>query len=229
MKGKPLMTEHERVIEALAKALELTYILSIGEAEHPTRKRTDPVPVKSENDFKDLYSKHWKDFKSKTKLATENQFKRVQKEKIQNLMNEITTVIPLFRSDERYLIAERYVNEYLLPHLPIAKANNLKEPEAMVKAWVIHFEMENYNKFNIANGIQISGIQAIDKYTDLFNWNGNKERIRQHLVKARSFQKYKFKPPTPKQVKDLEKAIKYMRSKEAISEAKAAYVKFSLL
>lgn len=221
MNGKPLTpgelqepTEYEKVIEGLAKVLELDFLMSID---------VDIVGISSAKDFQLLFSKHWTEFKHKAPLATQNQFKTVQKDKIQNVLNDILTKIPSFKEDNRYLYAERYINEYLSQEAE-NKREISKEPHAMVKAWVIHFQFKLLNK-------ELKDIEAIDKCLLAFKWSGSKERLRQLLVEVRSISNSDGKNgnPSEKQIRDLGSAIKYMNNNEAIAKAKERYSKLIIM
>ena len=242
MKGKTLTpgesqepTEYEKVIEGLAKILQLTYIMSIGEVAHPTRKRMEPVTVSPNNDFKEpvtvspnnyfkvLFSKHWNEFKDKYPRADLQNFKASQRKRIQSILDEILEKIPSFEHDERYFDAGKYINEYLSQEVE-KKREDLKEPHAMVKAWVICFE-------RLGNNEKLTDMQAIDKYTDIFKWGGSKEVLRQKVSKAGMIRGSDGKKGnlSEKQIRDLGSAIKYMNNKEAIAKAKETYSKLQLL
>lgn len=223
MKGKPLPTEYEKVIDGLAKILQLTYIMSIGEVAHPTRKRMVPVPISSNNDFTVLFSKHWNEFKDKYPRADLQNFKASQRKRIQSILDEILEKIPSFEHGELYFDVGKYINEYLSQEVE-KKRESLKEPHAMVKAWVIHFQSK-------ANNDKLSDKKAIDKYLHAFKWSGSKEVLRQSLVKARSIATLadgKKRNHTDKQLKDLGSAIDFMTNKEAQVLARNAYFKLRL-
>lgn len=231
MKGKPLPTEYEKVIEGLAKILQLTYIMSIGEVAHPTRNRMEPVPISSNNDLKVLFSKHWNEFKDKNPRADLQNFKASQRKRIQSILDEILEKIPSFehqdskgKLNELYLDVGKYINEYLSQEAE-NKREISKEPHAMVKAWVIHFQFKRLNK-------ELKDIEAIDKCLHAFKWSGSKERLRQLLVEVRSISSNSDgikRKPTDKQLKDLGSAIDFITNNEAIAEARKTYSRLLVL
>ncbi len=222
MKGKPLTpgesqepTEYEKVIEGLEKILQLTYIMSIGEVAHPTRKRMEPVPISSNNDFTVLFSKHWTEFKHKAPLATQNQIKTVQKDKIQNVLNDILAKIPSFKEDNRYLYAERYINEYLTNHKEAIKPNETKpEPENGVKAWIICLEQQEKE----------SVPKVIERIKQTYNWKFNYIQLKNGFIPdlktivQRSYKHVKLEA-TEKQKSDLILSMSFLKDEKSIKKA----------
>jgi len=227
MKGKTLFpylsdepTMEENVIEGLAKILQLTYLMSIGEVAHPTRNRIEPVPAPTSIDdlhvyCQILFSKHWNEFKSKNPIATQNQFKTVQKYKIQNVLNDILAKIPSFRADNRYSYAEMYINEYLTDHKEAIKPNEAKpEPENGVKAWIICLEQQEKE----------SVPKVIERIKQTYNWKFNYSQLKNgfipylKIIVERSYNHFKLEA-TEKQKSDLILSMSFLKDEKSIKKA----------
>jgi hypothetical protein len=231
MKGKPLTpdesqepTEYEKVIEGLAKILQLTYIMSIGEVAHPTRNRMEPVPISSNNDLKVLFSKHWNEFKDKNPRDDLKNFKASQRKRIQSILDEILEKIPSFEHqdskgnlNELYLDVGKYINEYLTNHKEAIKPNETKpEPENGVKAWIICLEQQEKE----------SVPQVIERIKQMYNWKFNYNQLKNGFIPDvknifdRVYNKNCKPEATEKQQSDLILSMSFLKDEKSIKKAR---------